>query len=91
MTEAVILALLESALRSALLGLLVSGGIALFRLRDVRTETALWTLVLTAAIAMPALASVLPHLFPQEREELQRMLRMLPGEWQRRYHLAKVG
>ena len=26
-----------------------------------------------------------------QREELQRMLRMLPGEWQRRYHLAKVG
>jgi len=64
MTEAVILALLESALRSALLGLLVSGGAALFRLRDTRTETAVWTLVLVAAIAMPALASVLPHLFP---------------------------
>jgi ATP-dependent DNA helicase RecG len=26
-----------------------------------------------------------------QREELQRVLRMLPGEWQRRYHLAKVG
>jgi ATP-dependent DNA helicase RecG len=26
-----------------------------------------------------------------QREELQRILRMLPGEWQRRYHLAKVG
>jgi ATP-dependent DNA helicase RecG len=25
------------------------------------------------------------------REELERVLRMLPGEWQRRYHLAKVG
>ena len=25
------------------------------------------------------------------REELQRVLRLLPGEWQRRYHLAKVG
>jgi len=65
MTEALILALLESALRSALLGLLVSATIGLFRLRDVRTETAVWTLVLAAAIAMPALASVLPHLFPQ--------------------------
>lgn len=26
-----------------------------------------------------------------QREELQRVLRLLPGEWQRRYHLAKVG
>ena len=26
-----------------------------------------------------------------QREELERVLRMLPGEWQRRYHLAKVG
>jgi ATP-dependent DNA helicase RecG len=26
-----------------------------------------------------------------QRDELQRVLRMLPGEWQRRYHLARVG
>jgi ATP-dependent DNA helicase RecG len=26
-----------------------------------------------------------------QRDELQRVLRMLPGEWQRRYHLAHVG
>ncbi len=26
-----------------------------------------------------------------QREELQRTLRMLPGEWQRRYHLAHIG
>src|SRR5690349_4828212 len=26
-----------------------------------------------------------------QRDELQRILRLLPGEWQRRYHLAKVG
>ncbi|HKW32923.1 MAG TPA: ATP-dependent DNA helicase RecG [Candidatus Acidoferrum sp.] len=26
-----------------------------------------------------------------KRDELQRVLRMLPGEWQRRYHLARVG
>jgi ATP-dependent DNA helicase RecG len=26
-----------------------------------------------------------------QREELQRILRMLPGEWQRRYHLARIG
>jgi ATP-dependent DNA helicase RecG len=28
---------------------------------------------------------------PTQRDELQRVLRMLPGEWQRRYHLAHVG
>jgi beta-lactamase regulating signal transducer with metallopeptidase domain len=44
--------------------LLVSAAVGLFRLRDVRTETAVWTLVLAAAIAMPVLASVLPQLFP---------------------------
>jgi ATP-dependent DNA helicase RecG len=26
-----------------------------------------------------------------QRDELQRVLRLLPGEWQRRYHLARVG
>jgi beta-lactamase regulating signal transducer with metallopeptidase domain len=65
MMQAVILTLLESALRSALLGLLVSAGVGLFRLRDLKAETAIWTLVLAAAIAMPALASLLPHLMPQ--------------------------
>jgi ATP-dependent DNA helicase RecG len=28
---------------------------------------------------------------PAERETLQRLMRLLPGEWQRRYHLARVG
>src|SRR5271165_3565532 len=28
---------------------------------------------------------------PTQQEALQRMLRLLPGEWQRRYHLAHVG
>lgn len=28
---------------------------------------------------------------PSKKEELQRTLRLLPGEWQRRYHLARVG
>jgi beta-lactamase regulating signal transducer with metallopeptidase domain len=65
MMQPVILTLLESALRSALLGLMVSAGIGLLRLRDLKAETAIWTLVLAAAIAMPALASVLPHLAPQ--------------------------
>jgi ATP-dependent DNA helicase RecG len=26
-----------------------------------------------------------------QRDELQRVLRLLPGEWQRRYHLARIG
>ena len=65
MMQAVMLALLESALRSALLGLLVSAGVGLIRLRDLKAETAIWTLVLAAAIAMPALASVLPHVAPR--------------------------
>jgi len=28
---------------------------------------------------------------PVQKEALQRVLRLLPGEWQRRYHLARVG
>jgi ATP-dependent DNA helicase RecG len=28
---------------------------------------------------------------PAQKDALQRMLRLLPGEWQRRYHLARVG
>jgi ATP-dependent DNA helicase RecG len=28
---------------------------------------------------------------PADRETLQRLMRLLPGEWQRRYHLARVG
>ena len=28
---------------------------------------------------------------PAQKDSLQRMLRLLPGEWQRRYHLARVG
>jgi ATP-dependent DNA helicase RecG len=28
---------------------------------------------------------------PAQKESLQRVLRLLPGEWQRRYHLARVG
>jgi ATP-dependent DNA helicase RecG len=28
---------------------------------------------------------------PTKKEALQRTLRLLPGEWQRRYHLARVG
>jgi len=28
---------------------------------------------------------------PAEKDTLQRVLRLLPGEWQRRYHLARIG
>jgi len=28
---------------------------------------------------------------PAQRESLQRVLQLLPGEWQRRYHLARIG
>jgi len=28
---------------------------------------------------------------PEEKESLQRMLRLLPPQWQRRYHLARIG
>jgi beta-lactamase regulating signal transducer with metallopeptidase domain len=63
--QPVVLALIESALRSALLGLLVSAGVGLFRLRDLKAETAIWTLVLAAAMAMPVLVSVLPPLMPR--------------------------
>jgi ATP-dependent DNA helicase RecG len=28
---------------------------------------------------------------PAEHESLQRILRLLPAEWQRRYHLARIG
>jgi ATP-dependent DNA helicase RecG len=28
---------------------------------------------------------------PQQKESLERVLRLLPPEWQRRYHLARIG
>jgi hypothetical protein len=28
---------------------------------------------------------------PAQKESLQRMLRLLPSQWQRRYHLASIG
>jgi beta-lactamase regulating signal transducer with metallopeptidase domain len=47
--------MLQSALRALLLGACVWSLLRLLRLRDARTETALWTLVLLAALAMPLL------------------------------------
>ncbi|HEV2702201.1 MAG TPA: M56 family metallopeptidase [Steroidobacteraceae bacterium] len=54
--------LLESALRSLLLGLLVWALLKLLRLRDTGTETIIWTFVLMIALAMPLLSHYLPRL-----------------------------
>jgi len=47
--------LLLSALRALLLGACVWSLLRLLRLRDARTETSVWTLVLLASLAMPLL------------------------------------
>jgi beta-lactamase regulating signal transducer with metallopeptidase domain len=55
--DGLILGLLgESALRSLLLGAVVFGLLKLARLRDLRTETAIWTVVLLVALSMPLLS-----------------------------------
>jgi len=54
--------ILQSALRSALLGACVYAALKLFRLRDLRTETAIWTVVLLIATATPFLAAWAPGL-----------------------------
>ena len=54
--------LLDSALRSFFLGLLVLSVLKLARLRDSRTETAIWTSVLIAALSMPVLSRHMPAL-----------------------------
>jgi beta-lactamase regulating signal transducer with metallopeptidase domain len=48
--------ILGSALRSLLLGAFVFTLLKLARLRDLRTETTIWTVVLLVALAMPALS-----------------------------------
>jgi beta-lactamase regulating signal transducer with metallopeptidase domain len=52
--------LLDSALRSAVLGLLVWALLSLARLRDVRAEILIWTAVLLGALAMPLLRLEVP-------------------------------
>lgn len=52
--------LLDSALRSAVLGLLVWALLRLARLRDVRAEILIWTVVLLAALVMPLLRLEVP-------------------------------
>jgi BlaR1 peptidase M56 len=53
--------LLDSALRSLLLGLLVWSLLKLFRMRDTGTETIIWTAVLMVALSMPLLNHCLPR------------------------------
>lgn len=52
--------LASSALRSLLLGVIVRAALKIFRLRDTRSETLIWTLVLAASLAMPLLVRELP-------------------------------
>jgi beta-lactamase regulating signal transducer with metallopeptidase domain len=61
MNDAAILDLiLQSALRSLLLGLCVYAVVKCARLRDLSAETAIWSAVLIAALVMPALTAWLP-------------------------------
>jgi beta-lactamase regulating signal transducer with metallopeptidase domain len=54
--------LLDSALRSLLLGFVVWALLKFARLCDTRTETAIWTAVLIAALSMPLLSRHVPGL-----------------------------
>jgi beta-lactamase regulating signal transducer with metallopeptidase domain len=54
--------LVECALRSLLLGLLVWALLKLARVRDTGTETIVWTFVLIVALSMPLLSRYLPRL-----------------------------
>ena len=56
--------LLQSALRALLLGAAVWALLRLLKLRDARSETAAWTLVLAAALAMPLLTPLLERWLP---------------------------
>jgi beta-lactamase regulating signal transducer with metallopeptidase domain len=52
-----ILVLIEAALRSLIVGLVVAVGLRVFRVHNVVAKKAAWGLVLTAALAMPWLSS----------------------------------
>jgi beta-lactamase regulating signal transducer with metallopeptidase domain len=75
--------LLDSALRSLLLGMVVWAMLKLARLCDTRTETAIWTAVLVAALSMPILSRYVPALpltvprFPDALPESVTALQML--------------
>lgn len=59
--------LLQSALRALFLGASVWALLRLLRLRDARSETAAWTLVLAASLAMPLLTPLLERWLPGDR------------------------
>jgi hypothetical protein len=59
--------LLESALRSLALGGAVWLGLALLRVRNPRAQMTAWTIVLAAALAMPALMDRLTSPCPPPR------------------------
>ena len=53
--------ILEAALRSLLLAILVGGVILMFRIRNPHIEKTLWAAVLGCALLMPAFMSWPPH------------------------------
>jgi hypothetical protein len=65
--------LLESALRSSLLGLFVWALLKLLRVRDPDSETLVWTGVLGIALSMPLLNHYLPSLVVSVRAVPQQM------------------
>lgn len=58
--------LIEAALRSLLVGLVVAIGLRVFRVRNVVAQKAAWTFVLVAALAMPLLRPITArwHILP---------------------------
>jgi beta-lactamase regulating signal transducer with metallopeptidase domain len=71
--------LLQSALRALLLGAAVWALLRLLKLRDARSETAAWTLVLAAALAMPLLTPLLERWLPGTQLPLPQASLAAPG------------
>jgi TonB family protein len=59
-STALLAALAESAIRALLLAMVMGGALALLRVRHTVWRLSAWTIVLWAALAMPALGRVLP-------------------------------
>src|SRR5438034_944277 len=59
-----LLLLLESALRALVLALITGLGLKVFRVRNPNLELTAWTVILLAALAMPALMQVSPLTIP---------------------------
>jgi beta-lactamase regulating signal transducer with metallopeptidase domain len=70
--------LLESALRSLLLGAIVGLGLKLTRVRDPRAHMTAWTGVLIASLAMPAMMHWLVVTVPSSAPPLQ-LMEMIEG------------